>query len=320
MLRLALWAAAAVTAAAAPCVTGTADCTEPLPMGPAGRFVTVYRSHPLAAGHATAKRALVVIHGAGRNADEYFPSGMAGAFLAGALEETVVVAPRFAGAGGRNCADKLAEGEIGFACAGSDWRGGGPGVGVDGVTSYDVIDELIRRFADKAKFPQLRHVVLMGHSAGGQFLSRYAAAAKEPAAGVAVRYVVSNPSSYLYLDEWRPAAVGAACAADFNDWKYGLKGRAGYAAGMTDTLLKENLAKRDVVYLLGGYDTTPQFGFDATCPAMAQGATRLERGVAYHTYITGKYGAKHRLVKVPNCGHNGRCMLVADEARGVLFP
>jgi len=67
-----------------------------LPFGD-GRFVTVYRSHSLAKGHSKATRALVVIHGAGRNAEAYFPSGMAGAYLAGALEDTVVVAPRFAG-------------------------------------------------------------------------------------------------------------------------------------------------------------------------------------------------------------------------------
>lgn len=299
------------------CSEGTAACTEPLVMG-AGRFVTIYRSHPLGAGHATATRALVVIHGASRNADDYFPSGMAGAFLAGGLDNTVVVAPRFAGTGTKTCNDSLAAGEIGFACGGNDWRGGGPGIGVPGVTTYDVIDELIRRFADKKKFPKMAHVVLMGHSAGGQFLSRYAAASKLDPAGVAVRYVVSNPSSYLYLDASRPGPT-AGCGG-FNQWKYGMENRMGYAAGLSDEAMQKNLARRDVVYLLGEYDVTPQFGFDASCGAMAQGPNRLQRGLDYFAYITGKYGAKHTLVKVPNCGHNGRCMLVANEARAVLFP
>ncbi len=303
----------------APCSQGTPACMEPLPMG-GGRFVMLYRSHPLKKTNAKAKRALVVIHGASRNADDYFPSGMAGAYLADALEETIVVAPRFAGTGSRNCDDKLAAGEIGFACSGNDWRGGGPGVGMASVTTYDVMDELIRQFSDKKRFPQLRQVVLMGHSAGGQFLSRYAAASKLEPSGVSVRYVVSNPSSYLYLDASRPARAGAACAGTFDEWKYGMKNREGYAAAVTDEQMKANLVKRDVVYLLGGYDITPQFSFDASCPAMTQGSNRFERGVAYHAYITGKYGAKHRLVKVPNCGHNGRCMLVANEAREVLFP
>jgi pimeloyl-ACP methyl ester carboxylesterase len=304
-------------ALAGPCSQGTAACMEPLPMGD-GHSVMVYRSHPLQKGHAKARRALVVIHGASRNADDYFSSGMAGAYLAGALEDTVVVAPRFAGTGSRTCDDKLAPHEIGFACSGNDWRGGGPGIGVDAVTTYDVMDELIRRFADKKLYPRMKDVVLMGHSAGGQFLSRYSAAAKMDPVGVSVRYVVSNPSSYLYVDAWRPGAT-QDCAG-FNQWKYGLENRTGYAAALSDDLMKQNLIRRDVVYLLGGYDTTPQFGFDSTCGAMAQGPSRLERGLSYFHYITGKFGAKHRVVQVPNCGHNGRCMLVANEAREVLFP
>ena len=316
MVRLSLLIVAGV-AMAEPCSQGTAACVEPLPMG-GGRSVMMYRSHPLRKGHAKVRRALIVIHGAGRNADDYFPSGMAGAYLAGALEETVVVAPRFAGTGSRNCDDKLAPGEIGFSCIGDDWRGGGPGVGVASVTTFDVMDELIRRFADKKRYPRLTHVVLMGHSAGGQFLSRYAAASKLDPAGVAVRYVISNPSSYLYLDGTRPGPT-QGCAG-FNNWKYGLENRTGYAAAITDDVMRANLARRDVVYLLGGYDTTPQFGFDSTCGAMAQGPNRLQRGTDYFAYITTKFGAKHRLVPVPNCGHNGRCMLVANEAREVLFP
>jgi len=302
---------------AQPCTKGTAACTEPLPF-PGGRFVTVYRSHSLAKGHAKATRALVVIHGAGRNADDYYPSATAAAFLAGGLDDTIVVAPRFAGTGTRTCNDVLAKGELGFACGGDDWRGGGPAVGAPAVTSYDVIDELIRRFADKRKYPKLKNVVLMGHSAGGQFLSRYAAASKMEPAGVAVRYVVSNPSSYLYLDAARPGPT-QGCAG-YNQWKYGMENRTGYAAEVADDVMGKNLARRDVVYLLGEYDVTPQFGFDASCGAMAQGPNRLQRGLDYFAYITSKHGAKHTLVKVPNCGHNGRCMLVANEARAVLFP
>ena len=93
-----------------------------------GRSVMMYRSHSLQKTHSKATRALIVIHNASRNAYDYFQSGMAGAYLAGVLDDTIVVAPRFAGTGSRSCDDKLAPGEIGFACSGDDWRGGGPGV------------------------------------------------------------------------------------------------------------------------------------------------------------------------------------------------
>lgn len=45
---------------------------------------------------------------------------------------------------------------------------------------------------------------------------------------------------------------------------------------------------------------------------MAQGKSRLERGVAYAKYVNQKFGAKHRLEIVPACGHNGRCMYTSE--------
>lgn len=301
----------------APCWQATAECKERFPMG-GERYVTVYRSHPLQKKAGKVRRALVVIHGASRNADDYFASAMGGAFLAGGLEDTIVVAPRFAGTGSRSCEDQLEPGEIAFSCSGDDWRGGGHAAGHATVTAFDVIDELVRRLADKKRYPNLENVVLMGHSAGGQFLSRYAAAAKAEPEGVKVRYVVSNPSSYLYLDAWRPGPT-VGCEG-YNRWKFGMEKRTGYAANLAPETMRKQLLERDVVYLLGEYDVTPQFGFDTTCGAMAQGPHRLQRGLDYFRYITETHGAMHRLVRVPNCGHNGRCMLVANEARAVLFP
>jgi hypothetical protein len=48
--------------------------------------------------------------------------------------------------------------------------------------------------------------VIAGHSAGGQLVNRYAAGsdAEDFHSGFEFRYVVANPSSYLYLDAQRP--------------------------------------------------------------------------------------------------------------------
>ena len=54
-------------------------------------------------------------------------------------------------------------------------------------------------------FPNLKTVVVVGHSAGGQFVNRYAAGgAGCPNPLVEVRYVIMNPSSYLYVDDLGP--------------------------------------------------------------------------------------------------------------------
>jgi hypothetical protein len=46
------------------------------------------------------------VHGAGRDADNYFRNALAAAFLAGALDNTMVVVPRMASAAA-NCHDKV---------------------------------------------------------------------------------------------------------------------------------------------------------------------------------------------------------------------
>jgi hypothetical protein len=71
---------------------------------------------------------------------------------------------------------------------------------------------------------------------------------------------------------------------------------------------------------LGALDILRLFNFDGSCPAMAQGSTRLARGVAYAKYVNERYGARHAMVIVPACGHNGRCMFTDSAALKLLFP
>ena len=313
--------------AAAPCNT-VADCTEwvPLAGGPARSLV--YRSYPLNAPNPAITRALIIIHGASRDADNYFRTTLASAFLAGALDNTVLIVPRVASAQG-SCKDKLADNEINWPCNGNSWRSGAPAVGNPNINSFDLTDELLRRLAKKDAFPNLAQIVVAGHSAGGQYVNRYSMAnTVHETLGVPVSYIVSNPSSYAYLDADRPSASdndkfgnfsdGRNCTT-YNTWPYGLKDRAGYTAKVTDDQLKKNLTTRPVSYLLGEIDVLPLGGFDGSCPAMAQGATRRARGEAYQKYVAQKLGAKQPVVIVPLCGHNARCMFTADIAAPLLY-
>jgi hypothetical protein len=336
-LLLILVATVGQAADRAACTTADPSCLEQVPLGPGGRFSLVYRSFPLTVRNPHIQRALIIVHGAGRDADSYFLSGVAGALIAGALENSLVIAPRLASNSG-GCKDPLKPGEISWGCGGEqDWRGGGTADGLK-VATFDFIDELLRMLARRKVFPNLRVIVVTGHSAGGQFTNRYVAATHVVnGLGVPVKYVVSNPSSYLYLDATRLPA-GATCAndgtctgdfkeyaesqkcANYNRWRNGLEQRAGYATTVSDDDLRRQMASRDVTYLLGALDTLPLFGFDSSCAAMAQGPSRLARGLTYWNYMKSKYGAQHKLVVVPACGHNGRCMYTDRAALPVLFP
>jgi hypothetical protein len=58
------------------------------------------------------------------------------------------------------------------------------------------MDEILRKLA-RSVLSQRRAIVVAGHSAGGQFVSRYEMSNRvHETLGVAVTYVVANPSSY----------------------------------------------------------------------------------------------------------------------------
>ena len=177
-IRIGVWLCGVILlttgrAYAAPCIAA-AECSEWVSLPQTSARVLVYRSFPLGVKNLDVTRALVVVHGAGRDADNYFRHALAAAFLAGALENTLVVSPRFASTNGNSCADKVSDREATWQCSGpSRWTAGGGAVDNSSVTSFDVIDEILRTLAHKEAFPNLRAMVLAGHSAGGQFVSRY---------------------------------------------------------------------------------------------------------------------------------------------------
>ncbi|MGH7562109.1 MAG: alpha/beta fold hydrolase, partial [Gemmatimonadales bacterium] len=305
----------------------------------------VYRTFPLDRRNDAITRVFILVHGAGRNADDYFRSATAAAFLAGALENTLVVSPRMASNDGRGCRDALGEREISWNCG--SWRSGGAALSDSAVTSFDFMDELIKRVARKEVFPNVRAIVVAGHSAGGQVVNRYSMANRvHETLGVPMHYIVSNPSSYAwptgdrptsaawsltanapgYVGEtgadtpaFRPLGEGRGCSS-YDQWPYGMQNRSGYSAGQSDEQLKRQLAARPVTYLLGELDILPLGGFDGSCAAMAQGPTRLARGQAFAKYVNETLDAKHTVTVVSLCGHNARCMFTANNALPLIFP
>src|SRR5580700_1845151 len=89
---------------AAPCTAATTACTEWVTLGGGPARSLIYRSHALDVRNDTIHRALIMVHGTNRNADHYFATASAAAFLAGVEEDTIVIAPKLASAD-RGCMD-----------------------------------------------------------------------------------------------------------------------------------------------------------------------------------------------------------------------
>jgi len=333
------------------CTTATSACTEWVTHSGGPARSLVYRTFPLDTRNEGITRALVVIHGGSRNADGYYRSALAAGFLAGALDDTLVVAPRFAANGGANCRDTLAPNEVNWTCEGKDgWLYGGSAIDNDRLSTFDFADDLLRKLARRDVFPNLKVIVVAGHSAGGMFVVRYQMSNElHEKLGVPVTYIVANPSSYPYLDGTRPtaSALPASIAAaapgyapatpsappapflafpdvrnctTYDQWPYGLQSRVGYTARVTDDQLRKQIAVRPMTYLLGELDILPLAGMDVSCPAMAQGPTRLARGVAFSRYVNDNFAAQHKMMVVPLCGHNERCMFTSEASLPSIFP
>jgi pimeloyl-ACP methyl ester carboxylesterase len=333
--------------AAAPCTTPTTACEKWITYGGGPARSMVYATHPLDARNAGITRALVMVHGAGRNADHYFETANAAAFLAGELNNTIVIAPHFIAGN-----DKAQANEVVWPERGENWRSGGMSPTNPTISSFDFLDAIVRKLADKKTFPNLRQIVVAGHSAGGQVVTRYEMTSKvHDTPGVSISYVVANPSSYAWPAAVRPLPTGdadpeaaagakealgpdgekvhtnftfgpfdASKAANFNRWPSGLENRTGYAAGTSDEQLIKQLVARPTTYLLGQVDVLPLGGFDSSPNAMAQGPTRRARGEAFFKYVTETLGAKHQAIIVSECGHNDRCIFTTNAVFPALFP
>src|SRR4051812_38532467 len=104
----------------APCTTATQKCEQWVTLGGGPARAMVYSSFPLNKPNAAVTRAFVLVHGTGRNADHYFETAMAAAFLDGALDNTIVIAPYFA-----SDTDKVEPNEVLWPNRGDSWRSGG---------------------------------------------------------------------------------------------------------------------------------------------------------------------------------------------------
>lgn len=267
---------------------------------------------------ASIQRVLIILHGRLRNADTYLHSAEKAAGQAGQLGTTLIIAPQFLNE--QDVARHTLPNDV-LRWRGNDWMAGGLSTGPNPVSSYQVLDDIVARVSDRQQFPEVKEIVIAGHSGGAQVVQRYALLAHgqyriEP------RFVIANPSSYAYFDAQRPMAFDPASCPGFNHWKYGLQNLPAYAAGQIPAQLENNYVKRDIVYLLGQQDTDPeQPALDKGCEAQTQGPYRLLRGHFFFDYLTRRHpeGLNQRLIEVPGVGHNGNGMLTSPEGLKVLF-
>ncbi|MGE5522442.1 MAG: alpha/beta hydrolase [Rhodospirillaceae bacterium] len=160
------------------------------------------------------------------------------------------------------------------------------------------VNQLIEEVRRAEGAPSLPYSIL-GHSAGAQALTRYAAFGTTQAR----RLIIANPSTYLWP------------ASDVR-FPYGLGGLPSELAN--DAVLRRYLAL-PIVVLLGTADVRRDRDLNVTPGAARQGASRHERGLNY--FRAGERLAHGRgwpfgwrLIEVPGVGHSARLMFDSEAA------
>jgi hypothetical protein len=271
--------------------------------------IPMFASAPLGAVPRPITEAIIIVHGARRNAGDYYRIARR---LGGA--ERLVVAPQFLTPRDRDPQDVHL-----MTWGPEEWKSG-----LGRVSSFEVLDRLVRNIAGPGR--TIERLTIAGHSAGGQLVQRYAAVGKAPDQVHAhLRFIVANPSTYLYFDHQRPHRRGFSPTNQpqvVNRWRYGFSGRLpAYVNESADTYLARYL-RRDVVYVIGAQDCDPAAALLEVHPAAAaQGRTRRERAEQYVAYLNHKVGGcPHPLVLVPGIGHDAYALLTSPEARRWLLP
>lgn len=262
---------------------------------------------------------IFVVHGQNRNADEYF-NYMANTVSSLDLQnKALVIAPNFR---------ETSSGNNGLFW-GNGWREGANSENVSSnISSFSVIDEILKKLSDPQKFPNLKKVIISGHSSGATFVQHYALANKAENLYQALdfTYVVANNQYFYYPDERRfDESTGEfftpSTCSGYNFWPYGFEFAVEYLNGIDKAAVTEQQISRNTIYLLGENDTSTTGTLNTEdCAATLLGSNRFKRGENIFRFMDTFYNGQndHRKITVPNVGHDGEAMFNSPEFKSFL--
>jgi hypothetical protein len=293
-------------------------------------------NHVFAEHNKKIKQLIIYIHGARRNGLDYYEWGEAAVKEAHKDDETLFISPQFTSL---KDLDEHNHDDTHLFWSNNSWRVGDESTSSkkrkmgETFSSFSLVDSMIARACNQQLFPNLKNIIIIGHSAGGQFVSRYAGMTPMPniLRGYKFRFIIMNPSTYLYLDDRRPVKKGETLTfarpdttgcGDFNQYPKGFEKPNPYATKIGEATIKQQFLSRDIAFILGGSDVDMNDpSLDKTCSGNLQGRFRLERGQFYYEYLQlfSKKGKIHSVDVVPNVAHSGEKMINNAITRKYLF-
>ena len=274
--------------------------------------------------NSQADKAIVVLHGANRNADEYFNSVYSAASYLSIQNETIIIAPQFL------LLEDIESWELSpdtpYWQNLTGWTIGNKSISTAQhprdfqLSSYTIMDSLLSFINNE--FTNVNDIILVGNSAGAQFINRYAGGSPLPFDDK-IRFVISAPSSFLYFDENRyqyPNSWGVPSNCNnYNRYKYGLGDLNNYMSTSGEDSIIARYQKRNIMYLVGEQDN----GGTTDCQSMVQGQNRIERSLTYYNYLQYFYNSEitnnHKIAIISNVNHNHDQIFNSSCGRKAIF-
>ncbi|QSE98758.1 hypothetical protein [Fulvivirga lutea] len=199
------------------------------------------------------------------------------------------------------------------------WRAGGKASSPSGapLSSSQIIDYFLTELLlENSNFPDLTNVIIAGHSAGGQFVQRYASISETEGQfpDYTFTYLAANASHYAYPNSlrWNGSDTYLPIDCDtYDDYPYGLSAltedsRYAFISLIGLENIRVQFINRKVYYVLGELDVN---GATSGCESENQqggsGDSRYQRGQYMLQYMNNQYPTnEHEILSVPGVGHS----------------
>lgn len=299
----------------------------------------------------TVQRAIIIVHGHNRDPGNYM------VYMQNALHElersgadpnitfssVAIIAPFFANSRDRRDAGGGAHHpppDNGLYWQGSRWSAGAsnrhPKSARGAVSSFDVLDQLVAFFADTARFPRIKQLVIAGHSLGGQTVTRYAQIGNERGPPTTASsslppllYVIANPNSWTWMATSRPLPIPPTCT-HYDNWRAGYTNFSQYPMQYGRALVEQRggrdavLARwrsRSKALLVGLRDFDDALPED--CVSHTHGANHYERAMAFMKAFPPRCPDRHAgvcdTVDYVDANHSAEDMLKSEAGLARLF-
>ena len=284
-----------------PCLSSSDDCLNSISIeGGTFQFFSTFHLDSV----SEVKGAIITIHGHTRNADDYFDKMISVISGENLKDDVLIISPKFI-----TLYEQSEESDWYWNT--TSWKWGLQSYSSfngNNISTFELIDSLVSKLANKDLFPQLTDILLTGHSSGAAFVHMYSSTKFDNIYNnTNIHFSVVNNQYFLHPDSTRLLSNGSLSVLEncevYNKWPYGLDDLSPYMERIGEENSRNNFFSNKVDYFIAELDTDSG-DITSGCQYEFLGNNRYEKNMNYKTYMDLVYPSnQHGFAIIPNLGH-----------------